>query len=370
MQHKKITIVGGGPIGLSSAISLAKCGQEVVVLDNLAPVNNNGRVLALSYSSYYLLQELGVWPQVTTTEIKQVHISHDGFGVSNILAQDVNLASLGFTVKYSDLVHKLLEIVTQYPQIQLVKANVTEVVPGKNFALINYISEMQENCLTTDLAIIAEGGRINIPGVNYNVFDYKQTALIAELKVARYYSNTAFERFNQGGPFVLLPYQGNYILVWALNYDVADSILRNNTLVNSLQNFGFMKRFGEFTIINQARSFPLTLKIATKKVFAHIALIGNAAQTVHPISAQGLNLGLRDVETLTRQIIQGNNLSQYDKLRAADARFVITFTHILAKFLDNRHNMLNPLISSSLIALSNLKPLQNRLAQSLIFGSG
>ena len=133
-----------------------------------------------------------------------------------------------------------------------------------------------------------------------------------------------------------------------------------------------MKRFGKIKLAGPIHSYPLRLQVARKRVIDRIVLIGNSAQTLHPISAQGMNLAFRDAATLC-DLISNNqdfkDLSSYDKLRSKDANIVINFTHNLAKFLEFDNKIVNHIRGIGIIALSNIKKLQNIIANSLIFGN-
>lgn len=382
MIHKSVVIVGGGPVGMVFAIKLAKSGhRDITILDanlpseiaytHTSPPNNSlnkqdGRVLALSYASCKLLEGINAWDEDLATAIKQVHISHSGLGISQINASDVHLPNLGYTVKYTDLCNKLQQCMASYPEIRLTKAIVKEVIPGKNYATISYGDEAQY--LTANLAILAEGGRIKLSQVEYKEHDYSQVAIIAMLKTELKHNSTAFERFDESGALVLLPHADAYVLVWACPVSQREYLQNPDNLTKRLKELKFMKRFGNFEIKGKIHSFPLKLQVAKKRVLDRVVLMGNSAQMVHPVSAQGLNLGLRDAEALFQLI--GNDLSkinEFDKERANDSKFVIGFTHLLAKFLEapyTRH-----LRGLGIMALGNCKPLQNKLANSLIFGN-
>jgi 2-octaprenyl-6-methoxyphenol hydroxylase len=373
MQHRQIVIVGGGPIGLTLGLFLAKNGISVSILDEGNNNHNDGRVLALSYASIHMLKEINAWPEHLATPIKEVHISHSGLGVSNILSTDVDLPCLGYTIKYSDIRHKLLEEAKKYTEISLHNCSVNKVIPGKNFATIEYKNNSEFSCCTADLAILAEGGKIKFANLAYKDYDYVKSAITAEITASMAHNNIAYERFDNDGASVLLPHGDNFVLVWSLPKHEADDIIQNNNLIDRLSRLPFMKRFGKIQLAGKVYSFPLKLQVAKSRVLDRIVLIGNSAQTLHPISAQGMNLALRDAATLSELIISqalnSGNISNYDKLRKKDAGIVINFTHALARFLEYDNKVINHLRGTGIITLSNFKPLQNMIAGSLIFGN-
>jgi len=374
MQHKHIVIIGGGPIGLVTALNLAKNGHDVVVLDANFLSSNEGRVLALSYASYYYLNKLGVWPHDLATPINQVHISHNGLGTSNILASDINLDHLGYTVKYTDMCNALMNKLNDYPQIQLIKSKVNQIIAGKNFATINYVEQDESIYLTTNLAIVAEGGKLNISGIDYTSFDYGQTAIVTQLKTQKSHQDIAFERFDVRGAMVLLPYRNNYVFIWTLASTDARAIVENNILLEELAKIPFMKRLGKYSIIDKIHSFALNLQVAKTRVVDRVVVLGNSAQILHPVSAQGMNLGLRDAQALNEIVDNSwdpndlDKLALYNDLRVADAGYTTKFTHYLARFVEEQSPLVKHLRGIGIIGLSNCKSLQNRITNSLIFG--
>ena len=162
MMHCPIIIVGGGPVGLSLALKLAKQGKNVTVIDQGLDKRSDGRVLALAISSQQFLAKLNAWPHEQVTAIDCVEISHHGLGLSQITAESVELDHLGYTVRYSDVCQVALTQVSQNKHICLINAEVTSVNDGAEYATVCYRDGdgATEQIATTDLLIMAEGGKL------------------------------------------------------------------------------------------------------------------------------------------------------------------------------------------------------------------
>ena len=371
--HHEVAIIGAGPVGLTLALMLSKQGRQVSIFD--AGTVQDGRVLALSYASYEILDSLGVWPSISATPIDIVNISHEGLGIANINCENINLPHLGYTISYNDLCQSLLSEVIQQKNIQVISGVVTNVVSGRYFSSVSYNSVDGIQNISCDLAIVAEGGKIDINNIKYNKFDYQQKAIVAHIKTNKITDYVmAYERFTSDGAMVLLPYKQHYIVVWAVNSGLADSYLQDNLKFIADMDIVFTNRLGGASLLSELYSFPLQLKVAKQRVLPRLVLLGNSAQTVHPVSAQGLNLGLRDVQTLSRVLATQTdlktscNLESYDLMRNKDSSFVIGLTHNLVNFLEYKSSFVNHLRGAGIIGLSNIPKLQNILANSLIFG--
>lgn len=372
MIHQQIVIIGGGPTGLSLGLELASQNKSVVIFDKAINKNIDKRVLALSYASQQILSKLGAWPK-NATAINCVQISHTGFGISNIFAKSLNLEHLGFTVEYCELCSILIKLIEEQILIKVVEAEVTKVIDGDNFVTISYQQDGIEQWLTSDLVIMAEGGSLLQQKELKLSHDYQQEALVTHVRMKETTSAIAYERFAKHGPLVLLPFQDHYILVWSLKIGLSQKLKNDPQRLNEELEYEFTRRLGGSTIIGQISTFPLKLAQAQWRVKKRIILIGNSAQMVHPISAQGLNLGLRDVQVLAHLLGQSQALNfeilrKFDLLRNKDASAVIGFTHALASFVEGNKRYKRHLRGAGIVALSNLSFVQNFIAHSLIFG--
>lgn len=371
MSHKEFVIVGGGPVGLSMAISLARAGKKVTLIDHGLDKVNDGRVLALSFSSQKFLTEIGAWPQ-NPTAINEVQISHSGLGISRIKAGDLNLSNLGFTVSYTELCAKLLSVAKNMPLIELIIGVVTKVESNNAYSCVEYLQDEHAKLITCELLIMAEGGKLLNKLAKIKNHDYTQQAIVAHIKTKLFHNSVAHERFGVLGPLVLLPYQDHYVVVWSLaDTQAADFIASPDLFISTLDDV-FSKRFGGAKLLGGLYKFPLKLHQIKSRVNQRMVIIGNSAQLVHPVSAQGLNLGLRDVRSLRDIIVKdGDNFSgllAWDKSRQHDVDAVVAFTHFLATKMEPQSKLLQHLRGAGIIALSNLPLIQNKVAQSLIFG--
>ncbi len=374
MTHKSIVIVGGGPVGLTMALKLAKQGKKVTVIDQGLVKQQDARVLALSFASCNILNELGAWPNDLTTAINCVQISHQGLGITQIHAYELQLEQLGSTIKYANLCTHLDAIVASEPLIQLICANVTNVYDGPEFATIEYNDTQQsEQLITAELVIMAEGGKLLADKPKKIDHNYAQQALIFHIKTLAKHANLAHERFGGIGPLVLLPFEDHYVVVWSLKSELAEQFKVDHSQLMQALDAEFTQRLGGATLLDEPVSFPLRLTQVQKRLQQRIILIGNSAQTVHPVSAQGLNLGLRDVVHLSNLMAEDaetdlTTLQRYDQLRNKDVNAVISFTHLLATKLESNNKLLAHLRGAGVIALSNLPQIKNFVARSLIFG--
>ncbi|NIF75756.1 2-octaprenyl-6-methoxyphenyl hydroxylase, partial [Burkholderia sp. Ap-962] len=207
--------------------------------------------------------------------------------------------------------------------------------------------------------------------------DYAQTAIVGTVSVSAPKPNVAWERFTAEGPLALLPTggagQADYALVWCCSPAEA---ARRATLPDEafLEELGiaFGERMGRFTRIVGRAAFPLGLAAAPTLVKGRIAIVGNAAQTLHPVAGQGLNLGLRDAHTLVDAISEHGAtplaLAAFNTRRALDRRLTIGATDTLARLFTVESRALGALRGAALSALEFVPPLKTAIARQMMFG--
>ena len=296
-----IIIAGGGPVGAVLAHALAPLSPQLRILQVGEVPPGDDRPIALSWGSRLILERLGLWDKLPTTPIRQVHVSQrGGFGRTLIQADDHGVDALGYVVSHRELVAAL----PAQPAIAARKGVVREWAADPNGDGIAV--KLDGNTLRTRLLVVADGvrGRDERPVAGREkVKPYGQSAVVCEVMSEHPHGNTAWERFTPEGPIALLPFRDRHGLVWTSRTETAERLisLDENAFLSELQA-AFGRRLGTFHDAGARAAFPLTLRFRQASAQAHVVTIGSAAQTLHPVAGQGLNLALRDVWELAQQI--------------------------------------------------------------------
>lgn len=386
-QQFDIVIVGGGPVGMALALALREYEFSVLLLEarELPEKVDDPRPLALSYGSRLILQRLNIWENlVQPTPINTIHISNRGhFGHTVLAPDDADVPALGYVVNYHNLYHSMGRAVRESDAIYQTNALVTTIRTDLFLAQITYRQGSMIKQARAKLLVLADGGKLaeQIDGVCYHTHDYQQIAIVANIKVESPQLETAFERFTLNGPLALLPSGEGYALVWTMPAAAAEKILElddQSFLVHLHEQFG--DRMGKFTHAGPRSNFPLILKHASTITSHRAVLIGNAAQTLHPVAGQGFNLGLRDAWELANEISHipsgtpgepGSTkmLSAYSRRRQDDKRISRLFTDSLVKLFTADLPLIQTCSSIGLAALDNLPPARRLIAHQMIFGT-
>ncbi len=381
-EHCDIAIIGGGPVGAALALALRDSGLVIVVLEarKAEQAAADPRALALSYGSRLLLDRLGVWQAIAQiSAIRHIHVSQKGsFGRTLLHADKLEVPELGYVLPYPALHAALLQALHSSPATCLDGATVTGLHTHADGARIDYELNGQALQLHARLAVVADGGKLLEAAHPPEVHDYGQSAVIAHLTCSQFQPDTAFERFTAQGPVALLPYRAGYELVWTMPHALAQDVLSwddAHFLAQLHQHFG--DRVGDFLTVGPRSCFPLRLRRAPDTTLAHTALIGNAAQTLHPVSGQGFNLGLRDAWELAREILGTEQqalgspamLAAYRSSRRLDRNGVIRFTDGLVRLFSNDLPLLGSARGASLSLLDCLPPAKQFVARRMMFGA-
>ncbi|AOI91242.1 UbiH/UbiF/VisC/COQ6 family ubiquinone biosynthesis hydroxylase [Burkholderia pseudomultivorans] len=379
-----LAIVGAGPVGLALAGWLARRSAtqhaSVALIDAREPAAsaNDPRAIAVSHGSRVLLDTLA-WP-ADSTAIEHIHVSQRGhFGRTLIDRNEHDLAALGYVVRYGSLVQALAGAVRGTRVDWLTSTTARAPQQDADGVTLTLDGPHGERTLRARIVVNAEGGLFHEQQADTGKHrrDYGQTALVGTVTVAAPRPHVAWERFTHEGPLALLPLggprQADYALVWCCAPDEAArrAALPDDAFLREL-GIAFGERMGAFVAIAGRASFPLGLNAAQTLVNGRVAIVGNAAQTLHPVAGQGLNLGLRDahtlVDALSAQGFEATALATFNARRALDRRFTIGATDTLARLFTIDAGPLPLLRGAALTALEFVPPLKTAIARQMMFG--
>ncbi len=378
-----ITIIGGGPVGAALALALRGSKLKVCVLE-ARPANaasNDARALALSYGSRLLLARLGVWDVLhDVSAIRTIHISQkQSFGRAVLHAAEMNVPELGYVLPYPALQDALTDALQHSDVSSIYGASVTQLQGEADCATIGYQQNGAQHTLHARLAVVADGGKLLAQQYPPEVRDYGQSALITHITCSAPQAEMAYERFTAQGPLALLPFKEGYELVWTAPHQVAQEMLAwddAHFLRELHQHFG--DRVGEFLTVSKRTCFPLGLRRAPQQTpMPHTVLLGNAAQTLHPVAGQGFNMGLRDAWELAQKILDAAPetlgteamLAAYRAHRRTDREAGIRFTDGLVRLFSNDLPLVSTGRAAALTALDCLPFVKKFVAKRMMFGA-
>lgn len=386
-----IAVVGAGPVGLALALLAARTlpAARITVFDARpaeADVAADPRTLALSLGSVQLLKRLGTWPD-GPQPILEVHVSQQAPGdlaAVRLRAFELGVPLLGAVASYGQVLAPLqqawLAAVAAAPE-RLAARFGTSVAALKPLPAGGGVEVDAANGGTAeafDLAVIAEGGVFADQARKAVAHDYRQTAWVGTVALDGASPGIAFERFTRQGPAALLPLAPDRAaLVWCVDADddpVAGLSDEQRRLVLSTV---FPAEAGRITAVSPLKAFALGLNAERSLVAGRTVRIGNAAQTLHPVAGQGLNLGLRDVHALVsalRALDDGpagdldRALSRVEWQRAPDRWATIATTDFLARSFAWKAPALGLVRGAALAALQAVPAAKQLLARRMMFG--
>ncbi|HYD63399.1 MAG TPA: UbiH/UbiF/VisC/COQ6 family ubiquinone biosynthesis hydroxylase [Noviherbaspirillum sp.] len=370
-----IAVCGAGPVGLALALLLVKRGAQasrIALIDakTLEQVNKDPRSLALSYGSTQILEDISAWP-VASDPIHDIHVSRRGhFGRTMITREEYGVPALGYVTRYGAVVTALSAAVKQTAIAVLRPVHVTSSVEREDAVEIRFADGKS---VTAGIMVQAEGGVFSEQDAKAVRRDYEQTAIIAHVATSAPIAHRAFERFTEEGPLALLPQDDGYALVWCARPGTASRLYALSD-AEFLAELGAMfgTRVGRFTGVTPRVTFPLGLNAQAAASMRTVA-IGNAAQTLHPVAGQGLNLGLRDAAVLARMLAREpvpDNLLRFVKERQADRRVTISLTDTLARVFASAPDgaLTQSALGLSLAMVDTMPGAKRLLAEQFMFG--
>jgi len=344
----EVSIQGAGPVGCVLALLLHLAGRPVVLIEKRKETPSALRPLALSHASRLILERAGAWQLLAPTPIETIHVSQQGgFGRTRLSAADAGVPALGYVVGYAELLERLLDRVR-----------------GIGIRIEAEASE-------APLVVHAEGSSGDAKEKSYG-----QEAIVALVTTQPAATGTAWERFTAEGPLALLPLAGRYCMVWGMQPDRARQLCdapQAEFLGALAQAFG--GRAGEFTAVAARSRAPLALRVRPSRVGERAAYIGNAAQSLHPVAGQGLNLGLRDAWDLAR-VLHGaadpgdpDLLARFAAMRRIDAMATVRITDFLAGAFVGANPLGGLMRGFGLTALDICLPARRFFARRMIYGA-
>lgn len=351
MSDCEVAIVGGGLVGASLAVAVAGSRHRAVLIEAAQPPQSpaswDERCIALNDASRRIFAALGLWDalRAEAEPILATHISERGrFGTARFAAADAKLDALGFNVPLRALGGVLWNA--------LQARGIEVICPARVTGLEQRGDQMElrldgGRALTARLVAAADGARSAVRellGIAAETRDYGQHAIVAAVRLARPHRGVAYERFTPEGPLALIPKPEDAAsLVWTVPSDQAPALLALSDadyLARAQETFG--GRLGRFRELGRRAAHPLARVMSERLTAPRVVLLGNAAQSLHPVAAQGFNLGLRDVATLA-ELLQagadpgaGEALAEFAARRARDRERVSGLTDLMVRAFSNR----------------------------------
>lgn len=380
-ERHDVLIVGGGLVGASLAIALDRLGLDVGLVEatpaGVMPAVFDQRNLSFASATINALTALGVMEKLRTPTgpIRRIHVSRQGdFGRTRLEAANYDREAFGQVVVARDFGEALetrlgeLRGLTRYRPARFIGLGTAE----GDLRGLRIADENGERELRARLLVATDGTRSSLRealGIGTEEHDYQHTLFVARMRAERAPDGSAYERFGEHGPTAVLPRGDRHFgVVHGVHREVAAEVAALDEagwLARIQAAFGW--RVGRFLASGERSAYPIIKVVAQRTIASRAVLLGNAAQTLHPIGAQGFNLGLRDALTLAELIEQGQDpgaaalLDSYVEQRAEDRRQTLAFSDGLARITGNPSALLRPLRSLGLLAADHGGALQSML---------
>ena len=329
-------VVGGGPAGLTAAISLAEGGVHTALV-GLRPAKADNRTTALLAGSVAALDTLGVWSMCAekAAPLRTMRIVDDTGRLwrapeVKFSADEIGLDAFGYNIENRHLIDALVKRARNLPALTIVEDKVVTVSSQSDSVVVSLKGDKP---LRAKIVAGADGRQSlcrAAAGITSDERRYSQNAMTLCLSHSRSHHNTSTEFHTPSGPFTLVPLPGNRSsLVWVLDPDAADelAVLDDLSLAVRIEQAAH-SILGKLTVEPGRGMFPLTVSTARRLAGERIALVGEAAHVLPPIGAQGLNLGLRDAATIAELVVAAHRAgrdiggadvtSRYDRMRRTD----------------------------------------------------
>ncbi len=341
-----VVIVGGGPIGAMAALVFKKKYPQVTLIEQ-RPLQSflsleRSRTLALNFKSIKILQAFGLLDDLRAylSPIKEVHVSVKGhLGATRIKSQALDLEMLGGVIEQHHLERVLYQKLADFDVQVIDSASITHLEPESPWK-IHYQTANQKALIEAQICVACDGQFSKTRealGISVQTFDYQQTATVSILSFEAEHQSIAYEHFCEQGVVAILPMKGTLATcIWTQPPIDAQYMQRATPEVFVEQLCEQFKRLAYFKPKCLFRKeFPLQSVVSQMQATDNALLLGNAAHSLHPIAAQGLNLSLRDLHHIATQLhdkqaVLSDIFQNYTKLRKRDQDNMLKYTHLMA----------------------------------------
>lgn len=382
-----LLIIGGGMVGASLACALGGQGLRIGLVEAVAfaaagQPGYDDRVIALSQGTRRIFEGLGLWDalEAIATPIRKIHISNRGGpGMARLDSREEGVAALGYVAEATQISAVLAARLQALKAVDILCPAVMEEMTLHSGAVRAAVRiENRTVDFNARLLVAADGAHSVVRrqlGVNAVRWDYGQQAVIANVTPSLPHRNVAYERFTESGPLALLPMsEGRCAMIYTVHDADVDATLAldDEAFLADLQT-RFGDRLGEFLKIGRRQAYPLFMLKSREHVRHRVAMMGNAAHTLHPIAGQGFNLGLRDAAALAEVVADAQRagldvgdaavLKRYADWRHWDQRRTIAFTDGLVRLFTNPLGPVRLARDLGLLAFDLFPPAKHLLAR-------
>ena len=397
-QDYDIIIAGGGMIGTSLGLALAPLNLHVAVVEAIArgaaqQPSFDDRSTALSRSSQRTFEAMGLWPEIVAaaTPISDIHVSDKGhFGFSHIAAEEQQVEALGYVVINRVMGQVMSSSLAKVNGLDLIcPASIRAVATAEDAVTATIEEPSGQRNLRCRLLVVADGANSSVRdmiGISASRVDYEQWAVVGNVLPEMPPGNRAYERFTESGPIAMLPIvDDRAAFVWMLPPVRAQEVLEldDREFTQALQDtFGF--RLGMFSRVGKRAAYPLALTRADGLIARRSVVVGNAAHGLHPVAAQGFNLGMRDIAALCDCIFDAQTdhadvqdprqngrfdpgmatiLENYAEWRRADQEKLVRFTDGIVRLFGDRRPPVRALRNLAMLAFDMVPGIRRTFAR-------